>query len=409
MPSKSKKPRTKAKPELPVLSAKEARTFLVGHHGLRAIEHPRGAAGVRAVLQKLRCIQLDPLEPLGQNADLVALARVDGIRIGDVYAHSYPGHAFEHWAKERCLLPASAFPWYRAESQAGASVHTSWWWQHKRIERLPAGVVERVLEEVRERGPLTAKDLAHHGDVERLNWSGWKSSARAGSMALDVLWTNCQLVVCGRTSSGKLFDLPERAMPKFSTAAPKGEPDAQGKFPRWALLQRVDAAGLLSRAQGATWSTLSQVRKTGLADTLVEEGVLEEVLVEGSPRPYLARRGFRERTFPKDDGRLRILGPLDPLVWDRPLVKDAFGFDYAWEVYKPAHQRRWGWYVVPLLHRGELVGRMEGAIEKDAVRIKKLWGEPGKKLDLDALQAALQRHAEAAGVGKVVVTRRVRK
>jgi uncharacterized protein YcaQ len=66
---------------------------------------------VRALVARLRCIQLDPRDPLGTNADLVALARVDGIAKGDVYRHLLPGYAFEHFAKERCLLPASAFPW----------------------------------------------------------------------------------------------------------------------------------------------------------------------------------------------------------------------------------------------------------------------------------------------------------
>ena len=94
------------------ISSKEARAYLVGHLSLRNPFPLSGADGIRALLRQLRCIQLDPLDPLGTNADLVALARVDGIQRGDIYRFLLPGHAFEHFAKERCLLPASAFPWY---------------------------------------------------------------------------------------------------------------------------------------------------------------------------------------------------------------------------------------------------------------------------------------------------------
>src|SRR5688572_22897487 len=109
------------------LKRDEARDFLLSHLGLRRAVG-RGARGVRSMLELLGCVQLDPLDPMGTNADLVALARVDGIKVGDVYRHLLPGHAFEHYAKERCILPASAFPYYR---DRGDDRH---WWSHQ--ERL---------------------------------------------------------------------------------------------------------------------------------------------------------------------------------------------------------------------------------------------------------------------------------
>lgn len=378
------------------LSPDEAREFLVAHHGLRGRELPRGAEGVRALLQRLRCIQLDPLDVIGTNADLVALARVDGISRGDVYRHLLPGHAFEHWAKERCLLPAAAFPHYRH-----ASPEAPWWRVSRREERLPKGVVEAVLDEVRDIGPATAAQLTHHGHVEALDWHGWRGTGRATTMALEVLWTRCQIVVAGRTGRGKVYDLPERAL------GPRALDVPQGDFWRWALLERVEAAGLLSRAGGATWSMLDGIRSSALPDQLVAEGLLEQVRIPGSPRTYLAPKGFRERPRARADSRLRILGPLDPLIWDRNLVKLAFGFDYVWEVYKPAKVRRWGWYVVPLLHKGRLVARMEASIARGALAVRKVWREPDRKFDDDAFIEALERHAAACGAEKVKLPRRL--
>jgi len=382
------------------LARDEAAAFLVGHQHLGAPQFAPGARGVRKLLSQLRCIQLDPLDVLGTNADLVALARVDGLRRGDVYRALLPGHAFEHFAKERCLLPARAFPFYRDRA-----AQTPWWRLGERVQRLPAQVLERVLEEVRERGPASAAELTDHGAVVPMDWSGWKGTGRATAMALEVLWTRCQVVVCGRGPGGKRYDVPERALPRVAAARVEAG-DAEAAFARWALLERVEAAGLLSRAGGAHWSMLAEVRNSGLPDALVEEGALQEVEVEGSPRRYLAPAGFRRRRHAVPDARMRLLGPLDPLLWDRELVRCAFGFEYVWEVYKPAAQRRWGWYVCPLLQRGQLVGRLEGRVEGDVLTVSRLWKEPGHRFDDAALDELLARHAAACGASRVKRPRR---
>ncbi len=402
-------PRRAVRPRPPtVLTPAEARAWLVGHHALAAPELPPGAEGVQALLARLRCIQLDPLDPMGTNADLVALARVDGIAKGDVYRHLLPGHAFEHFAKERCLLPAYAFPWYRAE----LAVETAWWSHAERLRRLPNGVVEKVLEEVRERGPIAVHALEDHGRVEPLDWAGWMGTARAAKMALEVLQTRCDVVVAGRGPRGKLYDVPERALPDVARARvhpPRRSAEQRVEaFRRWSILERVEAAGFLARAAGATWSTLEPARRAGVPDALLAEGAVEEVQVAGSPRTYLAPRGFAERRHPAPDGRVRLLGPLDPLVWDRALVRAAFGFEYSWEVYRPAHLRRFGWYVCPLLRGDALVGRLDGAIARGALRVRAVWAEPGADLDRTALLACVERHAEACGVDRVVLPRRIR-
>jgi uncharacterized protein YcaQ len=142
---------------------------------------------------------------------------------------------------------------------------------------------------------------------------------------------------------------------------------------------------------------------------MIADGAVVEVAVEGIPRRFLAPTDFLDRRFPADDGRLRILAPLDPILWDRKLVQHLWGFEYLWEVYKPADLRRWGWYVHPLLHRGEFVGRFEGRIEGKTLVIHKIWGEPDQELDREALKAALDRHAGLCGADRVKMPRRVLK
>ncbi len=365
------------------LSADEARRWLVHTHGLAVDTHPEGVEGARSLLAARRCIQLDPLDAIGTNADLVALARVHGLRQGDIYSALLPGHAFEHFAKERCLLPASAWPHYRDQAVA-----TPWWRTSERMRRLTPEVLDAVESEVRQRGPLPVSELTDRGRIEPLDWSGWKSTPFRHVLAVETLWVQCRVLVVGRGKRSKVVDVPERALPEVHDA-PTTEP-----FTRWALRERVAAAGLLARATGPAWGQLGSVRTT-LPDQAMAEGWLEAVTVPGSRRPYLAPAGFRDIEWQRPDDRMRILGPLDPLLWDRKLVRQVWDFDYVWEVYKPAAKRRWGWYVCPLLHRGKLVGRLEAAVERGRIEVRNLWPEPGHALDRDALNDALARHENA--------------
>lgn len=347
------------------LGPEDARRILL-HATALGESFPRGQAGARAVLARLGCIQLDPIDRIGTNAELVAAARVDGTRRWMLH-HANAGRAFEHFAKERCLLHASFFPHYR-----GQAVETPWWRHDERMRRLSASILDEVLAEVRERGPLLASSLADRGRVEPLSWDGWSSTARASSLALEVLWTRCEIVVAGRDATGrKLYDLPGRALGHWAEAP------AEGSFGEQLLLARVRVAGLLARAGGACWSMLKQARSDGTVDRLLEAGQLVEVQL--GRRPYLSLPAYLDAPMPPARPP-RVLGPLDPLLWDRRLVEEAFGFAYTWEVYKPAERREFGWYVVPVLAGGRLVGRVEAVREEGALRVLGSWDVPARPL-----------------------------
>lgn len=364
------------------LEPEDAARFLVGHTGLAAVTHPAGAEGARALLAARRFIQLDPIDRIGTNADLVAWARVDGLGRGDVHHHN-EGRAFEHFARVRCVLPSTAFPAYRARAAALPD-----WNLSVRLSRLDPAVIGAVRAELDARGPLTAAEMSDHGRVEQLDWSGWKGTGKAATMALEVLFTRCQVIVRGRRKGARLYDLPRRALPAADATGP-----TPADYRREGVLNRVEAFGLMPRAQTPGWSALGEARKDGTVDDLIAEGAIEVVTVRGSRRAYLAPAGFRDRTYPEYDDRVRILGPLDPLMWQRKLVQQCFGFEYLWEVYKPADQRRWGYYVCPLLYRGQLIGRIEGRVIDGELVIERRWTEPGKGCPEAAYQAAIERHA----------------
>ncbi len=357
------------------LSPAEARDVLFG---AAAIGTPLGAGsdGVVALLDRVGAIQIDPIDRCGTSTDLVAFARVEGLVRGDVHRHAR-GVGFEHFAKERCLLHARYFPHYR-----GQAVETPWWRHHDRMRRVPASVLDEVRAEVAERGPVAAQDLAPRGTTEAMDWNGWKGTSSVASLAVEVLWTRCEVVASGRDARGRRLYLSPRAALGDLADAP-----AEGAFGERMLLERVRTAGLLARAGGPTWSMLEGARTDGTVDRLLAEGRLLEVRV--GRRPYLMLPD-PARPLP-DDGRVRVLGPLDALVWDRALVREVFDFDYVWEIYKPEATRTWGYYVCPVLAEGRLAGRIEARREARTLVVERRWGaieESGLKLALERLAAS---------------------
>lgn len=360
------------------LDRERVRALLVHHHGLDRM-HGSGPEAVPALLRQLGLIQVDPLDKVGTNADLVAHARIDGLQRGDVEPALLPGHAFVHFAKERCLIPADRFPRYRERL-----LEAPWWRHNARMKKVPEAVLSAVEAEIRAHGPLSVHDLSDHGRTTPIDWSGWKGTSKLASLALSVLWTRCRVVAAGRDHRSRQYDVPERALPDHHDA--EDDPDWQ----RATLLDRVDACGLMPVNQGPWWGLLTEVRKP-LAQRLLDGGDLVKVGLAGSRRTWLARPSLLDEQPAEPDDRMRILGPLDPLLWDRTLVQLAFDFEYVWEVYKPASQRRWGYYVCPLLHQGRLVGRVEGHREGGALVVDHLWREEDQPFDEAAFERAWAR------------------
>lgn len=347
------------------LSSDQARAILLHAAGFDR-DWPSGDAGVLAVLDALQWIQLDPIDRVGQNADLVVGARVDGVVRGDVH-RCVRGRSFEHFAKERCIIHARHFAHYRHQAVA-----TPWWRNTERMEKVPTGLVDLVWAEVRERGPLAAESLEIRGRVEAMDWAGWKGTSRVEVLALELLWARCDVVVSGRDERGRrLYDIAERALP-MEAAAPK----PAGSFAEAMVEARVRSAGLLSRAGGPQWSMLAAARTDGTVERLLAAGRIAEVKV--GRRPYLVLPVFLRldpaAVFATTQGRSAVLGPLDPLIWDRALVLEVFDFEYIWEIYKPAPQRRWGYYVCPVLVNGTLTSRVEARRQGDALLVEKRWG-----------------------------------
>jgi uncharacterized protein YcaQ len=362
-----------------------ARRFLVLRHELappRAL--PSGAEGIRAVMARLGSIQFDPLAVAGRNHDLVLHARVAEYDPACTDEMLYgTRELFEVWNKGLSLVPTEELPWYRIAWDAGRARYGDGDGALTRYET----TVNEVLERIRKDGPLSSLQFERKPAIDW--WWGPTSETRAVLEALEVSGI---IGLARREGNRKYFDLVERIYPAELLAIRPGEAEQR----RHKLLSRYRAHGMLGAGgQAEIWYGTGKVRRTAadppdyvdrteLREGLIADGELLPVRVEGL-------KGMRFIVEPEadllDEARrplsgepeVALLGPLDPLVWDRDLLRALFGFDYLWEVYTPEHKRRWGYYVVPLLFGDRFVGRIEPRIDRasGAVRILGLWWEDG--------------------------------
>jgi uncharacterized protein YcaQ len=250
----------------------------------------------------------------------------------------------EYWAHEACLLPADDWPLFRPAMENGGR---RW---YGRIDQTHPHLREQVLDEIRERGPLGSRHF--EGAARQGEMWGWKPAKQM----LELLWNHGELVVAGRQGFQRLYDVPERVLPRAVLAA---SPPAEPERLRTLALRAVRARGVLTeRGIVEHWRLAGGVaRIRDAVASLVDEGALERLPVADGGAPVLVPAGT-DLDRPQPSGAV-LLSPFENLLWDRPFALRAFGFDHLIEVYKPAPQRRYGYYVLPLLWRDRIVGRAD--------------------------------------------------
>jgi uncharacterized protein YcaQ len=383
------------------VSAETARRFLVARQALapaRSLEG--GPDAVLEVFRRLGSIQFDPLAVAGRTHDLVLHARVAGydpVWCDQLYERR---EIFEAYNKGLSLVPASEFPWFRGT-----------WSRHgARVLAENAEVADRVLERIRADGPLSSIDFDRaHGATT--DWFGVPTNTvRAVLEAYSVTGV---LGLARRDGNRRYYDLIERLLPPDLVAH---EVPLREQL-RHKLLSRYRAHGLLGvGGAGDIFGGIGPAKpdprvpeypgRTALREELVDDGELVPVEIEGLRGKRFVLRdevGLLEQP-PEPPPSVAFLPPFDPVVWDRPFLGSLFEFDYVWELFLPPAKRRWGWYVLPLLFRDRLVGRIEPRIDRAAgqVQVLDLWWEDGfapRRTEgfVDAMRDALGAYLDFAG------------
>lgn len=345
------------------ISADHARRFLVHRHLLAPPRALRAeAASVLTVIERLGLLQFDPIEvPGARNHDLVLHARIGGYRRGwcEQWLYGADRRLIEIYNKSLNILPMAELPHYRIDwARADGKVSGG-------VLRKQARVMKAVLERIENDGPLSTAAFAEH--KHRVDW--WWAPTRASRAVMEGLFVIGHLGIARREGNRRFYDLIERLVP--AGLLRRREPEEKAMTHR--LLSRFRAMGLTSpvgtgmEIMYGTGSAAERARRTG---RLVANGRLLPVEVEGlratryllaEEKPLLVATAEPAALPPPG---VTFVAPLDPLVWDRRMLRELWGLDYLWEIYVPAAKRRFGYYVLPILFGDRFVGRIEPRLER---------------------------------------------
>ena len=386
-----------------------ARRYLVLHHLLAPPRSlPPGEDSVRCVFDRLGSLQFDPIDVAGRNHDLVLLARIAGYRREMTERLLYEERwVYETYNKGLSLVPTTELPWYRLTWDEAHEEHRGGAFDEH------APLVEELLERIRSSGPMSATDVEPRAAID---WY-WRPTNQVRAI-LEALAEAGVLGIARRDGNRRVYDLAERLFPANLLA----ERPAREEQQRHRLLSRYRAHGLLGTGgQAELWlgTTRTAAERALRRAELIESGALVEVEVEGIrglrhvPATDLAT--LAEATHEIAEPGVAFLAPLDPLVWDRALLRTLFDFDYVWEVYVPGPKRRWGYYVLPMLFGDRLVGRIELRLERRerALAVVGLWFEDGfdpvaASRFAPAFGEALRAHAAFGDAERVILPRNQR-
>jgi uncharacterized protein YcaQ len=262
---------------------------------------------------------------------------------------------FEYWAHAACLVPTSALPWWRRAMLDYRSRHTGW----SGLLRRNAKVLTTVQAAVLANGPMGNADFEGRRPAAGGGWWSW----RPVQHALHHLWMTGALTIHSRQHFQKRYDLLERALPDALDI----EPVTAVEFQRWHLERSLHAMGAATELDLARYLTFPRfqpgIRRAALR-AMLDRGEIAEIELEGSAGrwlaltrdlPALARAG----RAPAPSRGTTFLSPFDSLMWHRDRVTRLFGFDYRIEVYTPGPKRVHGYYTLPILHHGHLIGRVD--------------------------------------------------
>jgi uncharacterized protein YcaQ len=335
---------------------------------------PEGAATKSSVLEAIRrmgALQIDTINVVARSPYLVLWSRLghyDARWLDELLSERA---IFEYWSHEACFLPIEDYPFYRHRmlepDSLGWKYPLEWAATHQ--EELA-----QVLIHIRNRGPLRSADFASNGE-RQTGWGRWKPEKRA----LETLFTTGDLMIARRHNFQRVYDLRERILPSWHDAQLPSRKSMQ----RALVLKAACALGVTTAAWIADYFRTRKQDTIPLVTELAREGELLPVLVDGLDRPAYIHPDHRESAEQVAEHMIRpqlttLLSPFDPLVWDRARVRTLFNFDYTLECYTPAPQRRYGYFTLPILHRGALIGRLDAKAHRNDgyFEIKALHLEP---------------------------------
>src|ERR687894_980973 len=371
-----------------------ARALLLAAQGLSSPpERPPEKGDVLECVRRMGVLQIDSIAVVARSPYLVLWSRLGSYEPRWLDELLAEGALFEYWSHAACFIPIEDYGLYRRLMiEGGEKTRT---WMHAHHEE-----IEHVMARISEEGPVRAAEFART-DGKAGGWWEWKPEKRA----LEHLFAAGELMISRRDPNfHRVYDLRERVLEKALPTWEDGLAPTPAEVRRALALKAVRALGVASPRWVPDYFRTPKRGVVGLLQGLADEGELLRAGIEGWEEPayvHPENAGLAEEVVP---GGLRsavttLLSPFDPVVWDRARALELFGFEYRIEVYTPAARRRYGYYSLPILHRGALVGRLDAKAhrKRGVFEVKTLHLEPGVLVTEDLVAGLAGALHECAG------------
>jgi hypothetical protein len=359
------------------ITKRQARRFILAHQSLWPTTKLQGKSGALEFIQRVGCIQFDPLNIVGRNPDLVLQARISDFRPAMLQELLYEDRKLlDGWDKNMSIYSVEDWPYFNRRREA-ARRHTGR--SHDAIQSF----LPKIRKAIEKQGPVSSIDLDFNQTVD---W--WWAPTRIARAVLESMYSWGELVIHHKVNTRKVYDFASHHLPEELLSAPDPN-QTKEQFHDWYVHRRIGGMGLVLNKAGDAWLGISgfksEERQAALS-RLLHQGRVKELFVEGIGQPLFMRSKDGSTLEMVLDARVpspkvSILAPLDNLLWDRRFVEQLFGFSYVWEVYKPVAERRYGYYVLPILYGDRFVARFEPGRDKESgdLIIKQWWWESGVK------------------------------
>ncbi|HEV2680680.1 MAG TPA: crosslink repair DNA glycosylase YcaQ family protein [Rhodanobacter sp.] len=382
-----------------MLSLVQARLLQLAAQGLlQPLRRRARRSDVVAMIERMRLLQIDTIHVVARSPYLVLHARLGDYPMAWLDEALAQGQLAECWAHEACFVSAADMPWHR-----GGHDQRMHHWAHQRAARMhreQRADMDALLAGIRASGPVRAADFARKDGVAKPGWWEWKPEKHW----LEAWFALGELMVARRENFQRVYDLAENVLARLDPPFdPVAEASSTEDLRRRFIVDSVRTLGVTPAGWIADYFRLRpKVTDRELAP-LLADGELLAIPVQGWATPGYVHRDHADALDRALSGRLRathtaLLSPFDPLVWDRARTLAMFDFEYTIECYTPAAKRRYGYFVLPILHRGRLVGRLDAKAHRgDGVfEIKSLFLEPGVAPTPVLVQAIAQAMTDTA-------------
>lgn len=370
-----------------MISLQQARNLHLAAQGLLASPPKPTRKHLLAAIERMALLQIDTIHVVARSPYLVLHARLGDYPTRWLDEALARADVFETWAHEACFAPTADWPWHRA---CNASVRSHWGLKHaKQTLARDGDKVAALLQHIADTGPVRSADFARP-EAGSSPWWGWKDEKRW----LEALFANGDLMVARRENFQRVYDLTARVLPAALHDVATPSPTQV----RAHMLERsVRALGLAQAAWLHDYFRLKPRFSRAELDAAVASGALLQVEVEGWNTPGYVHPDHAALLRRAENGKLSaahtaLLSPFDPVVWDRARALDFLGFDYRLECYTPAPQRRHGYFVLPILCCGALIGRLDAKAHRadGVLEVKSLYSEAPAGWSAEQLQDVAQ-------------------